>query len=155
MLSGFLENFCYIDRMQTKVVNFNSRQLVFKELFVGTLLYASVLGFLDDYTSIVFAKSYSYIFFAALVLEILTFYTLGLKKGVVNLFRGRTEIIYKFVMFFGVWLILFLSKFVFVWFVDTIFGDNVNIYGFFGILLLIATVTVLHKTTDIIFKKLA
>ena len=33
--------------------SFSPRQLLFKELFVGTLVYAIVLGFFDDYTSIV------------------------------------------------------------------------------------------------------
>ena len=37
--------------------SFTSQQLLFKELFVGTLIYAVVLGFFDDHTSIVEARA--------------------------------------------------------------------------------------------------
>ena len=46
--------------------SFTARQLLFKELFVGTLIYAVVLGFFDDYTSIVEARSFSYVCLAAI-----------------------------------------------------------------------------------------
>jgi len=52
--------------------SFTSQQLLFKELFVGTLIYAVVLGFFDDHTSIVETQSYTYVFLAAIVLEVLT-----------------------------------------------------------------------------------
>ena len=51
------------------------RQLYFKDIFVGALIYAVTLGFFNDYTSIVEAKSFSTIFYGAVVLEILTFLT--------------------------------------------------------------------------------
>ena len=47
---------------------------------------------------------------------------------------------------------MFLSKFVFVWVVDLLFGDNINMYGFFGILTAVAGVTIVHKLTDSTFK---
>jgi hypothetical protein len=127
---------------------FNSRQLLFKELFVGTLIYAVVLGFFNDYTSIVYAKSFSTIFFAAAVLEVLTYGAFSLKVRLVSLLNKHSGAIYKGLKYFSVWLVMFVSKFVFVWAVDIIFGDYINIYGFFGILSIVLAVTVIHKLAD-------
>jgi hypothetical protein len=133
---------------------FNSRQLMFKELFVGTLIYAVVLGFFNDYTSIVYAKSFSTIFFAAIVLEILTFAAFFIKGRIVDRLKGRSGTANRLLMFFCVWLVMFLSKFVFIWAIDVTFGDDININGFFGILLVALTVTVVHKLADFVFTML-
>jgi len=133
---------------------FNSKQILFKELFVGTFIYAVVLGFFNDYTSIVVAKSFSTIFLASLLLEILTFLAFMLKKKIVKSLKDRDDLASKVLMFFSVWLVMFLSKFVFVAAIDFTFGDNININGFFGILALVLCVTVIHKAADKIFVSL-
>jgi len=133
---------------------FTPSQLTFKELFVGTLIYAVVLGFFDDYTGIVDAKSFSSIFFAAIILQILTSLLFLLKKRIVAWLKDRKEIGYRILMFFMVWLVMFLSKFVFIWSIDAILGDNVNINGFFGVLILAVSVTVIHKLADYTFIRL-
>ncbi len=133
---------------------FNSRQLAFKELFVGTLIYAVVLGFFNDYTSIVYAKSFSSIFYASVVLEILTYLALLLKGRIVGWLKGRTGLGYRILMFFCVWLVMFLSKFVFIWVIDLIFGSNININGFFGILIVVLCVVIVHKIADKVFLEL-
>lgn len=46
---------------------------------------------------------------------------------------------------------MFSSKFVFVWVIDMIFGDTINIYGFFGILAVVLCVTIVHKLADKLF----
>ncbi len=130
---------------------FNSNQIVFKELFVGTLIYAVVLGFFNDYTSIVEARSFSTIFLASVVLQILTSLAFLLKGKIIKWLQNRPRAIYRVLMFFCVWLVMFVSKFVFVWVIDQIFGDNMNINGFFGILLIVVTVTLIHKLANKIF----
>jgi uncharacterized membrane protein YvlD (DUF360 family) len=140
--------------MSGKTKTFNSRQILFKEIFVGTLIYAVVLGFFNDYTSIVYAKSFSTIFLASVVLEILTYLAFVLKKKIVGWLKGRPGLQYRILTFFSVWLVMFLSKFVFIWAVDSIFGDYMNINGFFGILWIVLSVTIVHKLADYTFKKL-
>lgn len=140
--------------MQNETKVFNTRQLMFKELFVGTLIYAVVLAFFNDYTSFVYAKSFSTIFFAAILLEILTYLAFLVKGKIVDWLKNRQGIIYRLLMFFCVWLVMFLSKFVFIWAIDFIFGNNININGFFGILLIVLSVTVIHKLADYTFIKL-
>lgn len=140
--------------MAQKNKAFNNKQLLFQELFVGTLIYAVVLGFFNDYSSIVNAKSFSTIFFASLVLEVLTYLAFQLKARIINTLKGREGLTYSILMFFGVWLVMFMSKFVFIWILDVLFGSYININGFFGILLVVLCVTVLHKVAVYTFKRL-
>lgn len=140
--------------MTVKENVFNSKQLLFKELFVGTLIYAVILGFFNDYTSMVYAKSFSTIFLASIVLETLTYLTLLLKSRIMSWLKSKQGAGYRALMFFSVWLVLFLSKFVFIWAIDVTFGDTMNINGFFGVLWVALSVTVAHKLADKIFKSL-
>lgn len=127
-----------------------ARQRAFSELFISTLLYAAVLGFFSDYTNAVFIKSFSYLFLAAIIMALLTFATFWLKNKIVARY-GETQ---KLVMVFGVWLVMFLSKFIFVEVIDFVLGDNVNIHGYFGIVAVIMCVTIVGKIADIVYEKL-
>jgi uncharacterized membrane protein YvlD (DUF360 family) len=133
---------------------FAARQLLFKELFVGTLIYAVVLGFFDDYTSIVEARSFSYVFMAAIVLEVLTCAAFAVKDAIIANLRHRESRASTVVMAFGVWFVMFASKFVFIWAIDVVFGDDVNINGFFGIFIVALVVTVMHRLADWLFIRL-
>jgi len=139
-------------KKQNKV--FNSKQLIFKDTFVGAFIYAVTLGFFNDYTDIVDARSFSTIFYASIVLEILTFLTFMLKSRIIDWLKSREGIFYKAMMFFCVWLVMFLSKFVFIWSIDLIFGANMSIHGFFGILFVALSAVITHKLADKIFIKL-
>jgi len=48
-------------------------------------------------------------------------------------------------MAFGVWFVMFASKFVFTWAIDLVFGDAVDIDGFVGVLAVAVPVTVVHR----------
>lgn len=140
--------------MIQEVPKFNNRQVLFKEIFVGTLIYAVVLGFFNDYTEVFYAKSFSTIFLVAIVMQILTYLTFALKNKVVRWLKDKDGTIYKVGMFFCVWLIMFLSKFVFLWAIDILFGSYVAVSGFFGLIAIIVSVTILAKLADFTFKKL-
>lgn len=133
---------------------FNEKQLVFKELFVGTLIYVCVLGLLADYTKIVYAESFSFVIYAAFVLELLTYFTLLAKKLVLARLKFQTTVRRKALVLFGAWLILFLSKFVFIGVIDMAFMGTVTVYGFFNIFAVVLSVTLLHKLADYVFLKL-
>lgn len=133
---------------------FSARQLLFKELFVGTLIYAVVLGFFDDYTSIVEARSFSFVFLAAVVLEVLTCGAFAVKDAIVGRLRHRGSRGALALMALGVWFVMFSSKFVFIWVIDLLFGDDVDINGFFGIFAVALVVTVVHRLADQVFARL-
>lgn len=134
---------------------FSNKQLIFKELFVGTLIYAVVMGFYNDYTSVIYVKSFSIIFYAAVVLETLTYLTFFIKDLILEKPQGNTNLKHRLFIYFCVWIVFFLSKFVFYWAIDSIFGNNVNINGFYGIFILVISVTIVHKLAGYIFNKLS
>lgn len=133
---------------------FSRKQLIFQELFIGTLLYAVVLGFFNDYTAIVSAKSFSTIFFASFVLELLTYLAFKLKGKIVAHFKDRSGNRARIAMGFLVWLVMFSTKFVFIWALDFVFGTYITVEGFFGILIVVLTVTATHKLAYVVFKEL-
>lgn len=134
--------------------SFTTWQLLFKELFVGTLIYAVVLGFFDDYTSMVEARSFSYVFIAAIVLEVLTCAVFAVKDAIVGSLRHRASRASTVLMAFGVWFVMFASKFVFIWAIDVVLGDDVDINGFSAIFVIALVVTVLHRAADWVFVQL-
>ena len=133
----------------------STKQQVFTEIVVGTLIYVLVLGFFRDYTDIVTANSFSTIFLAAFVLQILTYLTFLLKKRIIAWLRGKPGTLYRVLMFFCVWLVMFLSKFVFIAVLDLLFSHYIYVHGFFGILFVVLCVTILHKLANYTFQKLA
>lgn len=135
--------------------NRNSKQNIFWDMILGTLVYAVVLGFFEDYTNIISTWSYSITFFVAVVMQILTFITFWLKSQVVKKFKGKEGKKYLAALIFGVWIIMFLSKFVFLAVIDFIFRSSVEISGFIGLLTIIATMTLAKKIIDKIYTKLA
>jgi len=131
------------------------KQELFREFVLGTLIYAVVLGFFEDYTDILSTWSYSVTFFAAVVLQILTQLTFLLKSFVVRYFKGKEGRKFVAALVFFVWLILFISKFVFLAVIDFIFGDSVQISGFIGLLIIILTMTIAKKLIDLVYKRLS
>ena len=101
-------------------------------MVVGILLYSVVLGFFNDYTDILQTRSYSVTFSVAVVMQLLTYLTFVLKDYVVRWFRRRGGPQHKVGIVFSVWLIMFLSKFVFLGVISVIFRDAVHISGFVG-----------------------
>lgn len=141
--------------MHSHKATLSQKQLVFREMVFGTLVYAVVLGFFADYTSILETKSYSTTFLVAIVMQLLTYLTLLVKQRVVTQFSSSSGIMNKTGLVVGVWLVLFLSKFVFLAVIDVLFGENVQISGFVGLLAIIVTMTIAKELIDYIFAKLA
>ena len=121
---------------------------------MGTLIYVMVLGLFNDYSSVVYARSFSTILLASVVLEILTYLAFKLKGSIVRWLKDREGAGYRALMFFCVWLVMFLSKFVFIGVLDALFGSYIRVNGFFGILFVVLCVTVVHKLAYKVFHAL-
>jgi hypothetical protein len=126
-----------------------SKQGLFQEILVGVLLYAVVFGFFNDYTDFLKTASYSTTFLAALLMMLLTFPTFRFKSWIAVRLRHH-----KVWMVISVWLVMFLSKFVFLGVMDIVFGSAVEISGVLGLVLIIACATVLQKMASWTCKKL-
>ena len=129
-------------------------QLVFRDMALGILVYAVVLGFFNDYTDIIQTTSYSVTFAVAVTMQVLTYLTLLLKKKVVATLKSRFFVTHRAVLGFAIWIIMFFSKFVFLAVIDVLFGTAVEISGFVGLLLVIITVTVVSQVLLYVQKKL-
>jgi hypothetical protein len=132
----------------------NKRQRIFREMLTGVLLYSVVLGFFNDYTDILHTGTYSTTFAVAIVMQILTFLTFALKDLVLRWLNGRGTPPRKAVVAFSVWLIMFLSKFVFLGAISVIFRGEVMISNFVGLLLIIICMTVAQKLVELAYEKL-
>ncbi len=124
-------------------------------MILGVLLYSVVLGFFNDYTDILQTRSYSVTFAVAVVMQLLTYATFALKDRVVRGFRRRGGPQHKVGIVISVWLIMFLSKFVFLGVISVIFRDAVHLSGFIGLMLIIVTMTVAQKLVDLVDDRLA
>jgi hypothetical protein len=123
-------------------------------MFVGVLIYSVVLGFFNDYTDILQTTSYSVTFALAIVMQVLTYLTFQLKDLVVRWLGQRTGRWSKFVLGFGVWFVIFTSKFVFLAVIAILFSEDVYISGFVGILVVIITMTLLQKLASVVYDRL-
>jgi len=132
-----------------------SKQNIYREIILGILLYSVVLGFFNDYTHILHTGTYSVTFAVAVVMEILTYLTFLLKDIVMYWFKGKNEKIYKYTMIFSVWLILFLSKFIFLEVIAIVFRNEVKINGFVGLLIIVICLTVAENIVNLVDRKLA
>jgi glucan phosphoethanolaminetransferase (alkaline phosphatase superfamily) len=130
------------------------KQQIFRDMFVGVLLYTVVLGFFNDYTSFLHTGTYSVTFSLAVVLQILTYLTFAFKDWIKTLFPKNRQTKQKVGLGFSIWLIMFFSKFVFLGVISVIFKDDVEISGFVGLLLIVACLTLAQKLAGVIYEKL-
>ena len=132
----------------------NKKQELFREMFVGILLYTVVLGFFNDYTNILHTGTYSVTFSVAVVMQILTYLTFALKDWVKTLFPKQRQTKHKIGLGFSIWLIMFFSKFVFLGVISVIFRESVEVSGFVGLLLIVACLTIAQRLTLYVYEKL-
>jgi hypothetical protein len=141
-------------RYNTDYMTRQNRQQAFRDMLIGTLLYSVVIGFYNDYTTILHTRSYSVTFALAVVLQLLTFATLWVKKAIVHRSKRITGKKGTVVLIFSVWLVMFLSKFVFLWVIGIVFKESVQLEGFVNILLVVATMLLVQKVIDYIDTRL-
>ena len=130
------------------------KQRVFVDWVLGTLLYAVVLGFFNDYTDLLRIASFSTLFAAALVLQALTAATFRVKDIVTKPFEDRSSRRSRLGYGLSLWAISFFSKFVFLEVIVLIFGSAVKINGFVGLLLIVVTMVAAQKAIEKTYAKL-
>jgi hypothetical protein len=133
----------------------NKRQEIFLSMVLGILLYSVVLGFFNDYTSMLHTSSYSVTFSLAIVMQLLTYLTIELKNKIQTFFSAKDKKVYKLAMAFFVWLTLFVSKFVFLWVISFVFRQEVYIRGFVSLFIIIIVLTVIQGLFEFAYNKLA
>lgn len=133
----------------------NTKQELFVDMVLGTLIYAVVLGFFEEYTTILTTWSYSITFFVAVVMQILTFLTLRFKIFIIHQLRNPEKSSSKITVIIGVWLVMFFSKFVFLFVIESIFGSSAEFSGFFGLVVVILTMVLVKQGIERLYEKLS
>ncbi len=134
-----------------KLAYHNLRQEVFTEIVIGTLVYAVVFSFFNDYTNLVNASSYSVILLASLLMQSLVYPTFKLKERLINWFKQKDTKARKFGLVFTIWGILFVSKFVFLEVLLFVFKDSLFISGFVAVLLIILCSTIITQMLKYVY----
>ena len=114
-------------------------------MVIGTLVYAVVFGFFNDYTNIVTATSFSIVFLAAIIMQALVYPTFLLKKQIVNWFTSQKTKASRYWMIFSIWFVLFVSKFIFLGALNFFLGEYIHISGFVGIVVVVVCATLITK----------
>lgn len=125
------------------------KQELFRSLVFGTLIYAAVLGFFNDYTSILHTSSYSTTFLLAVLMQVLTMLTFLAKDRVVAWVSKLQLQRAKLSIAFGVWLVMFFSKFVFLGAICLVFRGEVQVSGFFGLIAIIVAMTLTQQLIEL------
>lgn len=120
----------------------------FRDWTTGTLLYVLVLGFFDDYTSVLAVPSHSTLVLVAAVLQVLTMATMWVKKSVRARLTRPGDDTRIGALVAAVWAILFVSKFVFLGVLDLVFGTSVEVSGFVGLTAIVASTVVVAAVLD-------
>ena len=88
-------------------------------------------------------------------MQVLTIATIMVKNKVILNSKKLSGKKQKIILVFGVWAVMFFSKFVFLWVIGIIFNDTVKIDGFVNIMIVVLTMVIIQKVIEIIDKKLA
>ena len=121
------------------------RQRVFADWLTDILVYMVVLNLFVEYRSAIVIDSFAISILTALLLKVLLVVITHGKKTVWKWARSKDSRPYTVVGAFGVWAILFLSKFVILEAEDFVFGDLVELGTFVDVMLLVAAQVVTRE----------
>lgn len=137
----------------------SDRQRLFLRYFTGVLIDLTLLGLFAEYWSAVKVSSFTVLLLASIVLQFLLKLTIWVEHHVAVYFNAKTGGFWKFMRYFGAWLVLFGSKFVILEALSFVFQGRVQFEGpFHGIVALIVvaiTMVVVEELIVRIFRKLA
>ena len=128
------------------------QRLIIRYIF-GVLIDLVVLNLFDEFSDSVTVASFSWSLLAAILLQALLKLTIAIEHQVAVFFGGRPGAFNKFMRFFGAWVVLFVSKFVFLEVITFVFGDRVRFEGMLhGVVPLIIVVTVMVIAEELIVR---
>lgn len=133
----------------------SGRQRFAIELTAGTALYSIVLAVFNDYTDLLHTSSSSVTLALAVVLYTLTAGTFALKDRFARWHTDQGAPGGKAARGFGLWLILFSSKFAFLAVIEWVFPRNVEVASVIGLVAIIAAFTITDRVARLVYRALA
>ena len=138
----------------SKLKKEKTRKEQFLDWTVDLLLYIVILNLFAQFSEDISFVTFTYSIAAAFALKILLVLIIGFEHVVADFwgkFKGK---IFQTLSLISTLLILFLSKFVILEVIDFIFRENVEIYGFVTLVLMIITMIASRKLIEYVYKKL-
>ena len=131
----------------------STRQALFLRYFTAILIDLVVLNLFAEYWDKVYLSSFSFSLVAAVLLQVLLKATLRLEHRVAEYFNQRPGALAKFLRFFVAWLILFGSKFIILWALEFVVGDEIIFSGaFHGVVAFIVVVMVMLAAEEMMVR---
>jgi hypothetical protein len=112
------------------------------EHVVDVFVYVVVLNLAAQYVPSVIAETFTVSLLTAVLLKLVLEGVVAMKDRLKGRFRAASTPVGKAVAGIGLWLVLGVSKFVVLWLDDMLFGDAVELGGFFSVTLLILVLMV-------------
>jgi hypothetical protein len=131
----------------------NRAQARFLSWTADVLIDVVVINLFVEYAPNVIIESFSTSLVTALLLKLLLDATLGLKRSVIARFGQREGMRWRVATAAAIWAILFLSKFVIIEVTAVVFGDSVQLGGFFGIVVLILAMLGARQAMGLIYHR--
>ena len=135
-------------------VTMSKRQRHYVSWLADVLVYIVVLNLYVEYSEAKAIDSFTISILTAILLKLLLVLITASKYRVWTWAKSREGRIYTVAGIFGVWAILFLSKFLILEAVDFVFGDLVELGGFVNVMLLVAVMMIARDAVQRIYRRL-
>ena len=130
-----------------------NRQRLFMRYFTAILIDLVVINLFVEYWDKVDVSGFTVSLAMAFLLQVLLALTLKLEHRVAAYFNAKPGKAARFMRLFSAWLILFLSKFVILWILDLVLGDNIHFGGpLHGVVAFIAVIIVMLVSEEIMVR---
>lgn len=125
------------------------RQMIFFSWTKDILIYVTVLNLFVEYNPAKIIDSFTVSILTAILLKIILELILRLEHIVADVFKAN-----KVLKVFFIWLILFGSKFLILELVNFVFGEHVELGGFWDVFLLALTLLLTRQAFQWIYQGL-
>lgn len=125
------------------------RQMIFFSWTKDILIYVTVLNLFVEYNPAKIIDSFTVSILTAILLKIILELILRLEHIVADVFKAN-----KVLKVFFIWLILFGSKFLILELVNFVFGEHVELGGFWDVFLLALTLLLTRQSFQWIYQGL-
>ena len=135
-------------------IEITPRQRRFASATTDVLVYTIALNLFVEYVEAVVIESFTISLLVAVVLKVLLDLIVAAEHRVGHYFTRFDHPAAKALRLLTTWLILFLSKFVILGVIDLIFGESVELGGFFLLVALVLVMMVARAALDLIYRTL-
>ena len=138
----------------TEVTAPNNKQRLFLAYTLFILVDLAVLNLFDEYWAPIEIDSFTTSLLTAALLQVLLRLTLHVEHKTAEYFKAKGGRGAKGKRLLASWLVIFGSKFVILWAIDTVFGDKVTFGGVIPFIVVVVTIIIVEALLSKIYAML-